>query len=66
VKNHSPQLRNAHCVIDAVRSEEQFFEPLVHEPSAFVIEMATENLNEKQILGYWSDFIRISSFTCTR
>jgi len=50
MKNHFPQLLNAHCVIEAIRSEEQFFEPLVHEPSAFVIEMATENLNEKQIV----------------
>jgi len=32
-----------------MRSEEPFFEPLVHKPRAFVIEMATENLNEKQI-----------------
>ena len=46
-------------VADSMQTEANFFEPLVPEPSAFVIEMATENLNEKKLLGYWSNFSRI-------
>jgi hypothetical protein len=42
VKNHFPQLLKAVGVTDARRTEVYFAELLVPEPSAFVIEKATE------------------------
>jgi len=43
-RNHFSQLLNVHAVNDVGQTEIHAAEPLVPEPSAFEVEMATENL----------------------
>jgi hypothetical protein len=49
--NHFSQLMNVHGVNDVRQTEIQNGEPLVPEPSAFEVEMATEELNRHKSPG---------------